>query len=202
MAHRWGLLCRLGGVLLVLQLAGCVGRVLPPEPQALANPVDIYLLDHGRHASLILPHEQGGVVRYSYGEWRWYVEGRRHLPIGAAAMLWPTDAGLGRGVYPEIEAPEQFQRLAPEGLVEVYTLQADTARVRALQRRLDAYFERAESEPVQSEEHGLDFVPYPRAYSAFHQSNLVVARWLRDLGMEVRGSPWFSNWRVDASRAR
>lgn len=177
---------------------------MPPEPQTLTEPVDVYLLDHGRHSSLVLPREQGGVVRYSYGDWRWYVEGRRDLPAGVAAMLWPTDAGLGRGIYPEFEASasDRFRRLAPEGLVDVYTWQAEAWRVRALRRRLDAYFERAESEPVASEKYGLEFVPHPRGYSAIHQSNLVVARWLRELDFDVRGVPWLSNWRVEVPRAR
>ncbi|MFQ3789729.1 hypothetical protein [Halomonas sp. A29] len=199
MEHRLYLLRWLGAGLCVLLLTACVGRVVPPAPHSLTEPVDIYLLDHGRHASLVLPREEGGMVRYSYGEWRWYVEGRRHLPAGAAAMLWPTAAGLGRGVYPEIDSPAQFHRLAPEGLTDVYPLQAEAGRVQALRQRLDGHFERAAGEPVPSEEFGLEFVPYPRRYSAAHQSNLVVARWLHALDVEVDGSPWFSNWRV-ASR--
>ncbi|MCE8015389.1 hypothetical protein HOP62_04780 [Halomonas sp. MCCC 1A17488] len=180
-----------------LLLAGCVGHVLPPEPSSLDRPVEVYVLDHGRHASLVLPREEGGMVRYSYGEWRWYVEGRRHWPAGAAAMLWPTASGLGRGEYPGVDSPEQFHRLAPEGLDEVYPIQAEAGRVLALRRRLDGHFERAAVEPVPSEEFGLAFVPHPRKYSAVHQSNLVVARWLRALDVEVRGSPWFSRWRVE-----
>lgn len=198
MAHRWGLPRWLAVMLLVASSSGCVGRVVPPEPHTLAQPVEVHLLDHGRHASLVLPRRNGGVVRYSYGDWRWYVEGRHHLAAGAAAMLWPTPAALGRGVYPTVESPERFRRLAPEGLVAVYSFQAEARRVRALRRRLDAYFERAEREPVASEEYGLDFVPHPQDYSVVHQSNLVVARWLRELGVDVHGVPWLSRWRVDA----
>lgn len=182
--------------LVVLVLTGCAGRIVPPEPRSFEQPVDIFLLDHGRHASLVLPRQSGGVVRYSYGDWRWYVEGRQHALSGAAAMLWPTDAGIGRAVHPDIATPEQFHRLAPEGLTAVYPLEADMGRVLALKRRLDAHFERADMEPVPSEQYGLEFVPYPRSYSAAHQSNLVVAQWLRELDFEVRGSPWLSNWRV------
>ncbi|MCE8025601.1 MULTISPECIES: hypothetical protein [Halomonadaceae] len=192
--RRW--LGTLLAMMAIVLLTGCAGRVVPPEPSLLEQPVDIYLLDHGRHASLVLPRESGGVVRYSYGDWRWYVEGRQHALSGAAAMLWPTDAGIGRAVHPDIDAPEQFHRLAPEGLTDIYPLEADMGRVQALKRRLDAHFERADVEPVPSEQYGLEFVPYPRGYSAAHQSNLVVAQWLRELDFEVRGSPWLSNWRV------
>lgn len=69
-------------LLVLLLLAGCAGRLTPPE--APVSPVTVYLLDHGRHASLVLPRREGGMVRYSYGEWRWYVEAERHLLSGAA----------------------------------------------------------------------------------------------------------------------
>ncbi|KAA0013711.1 hypothetical protein F0A17_04970 [Billgrantia pellis] len=175
-------------------LAGCVGRIIPP--QDIEQPVTFYLLDHGRHASLVLPGGQGGMVRYSFGEWRWYVDGRRNLLSGAVALLWPTRAGLGRGVFPEISDSEQFERLAPEGLERIHTLRADMRRVQALRLRLDARFEAPETEPVESEEFGLAFVPDSRRYSAVYQSNLVVANWLRQLGFEVRGTPWLSHWRI------
>lgn len=189
---------RLVRLLPVILLVGCVGRVVAPLPQNIEQPVAIYLLDHGRHASLVLPDGRGGMVRYSFGEWRWYVEGRRNLLSGAVALLWPTQAGLGRGLYPEIDEPEQFERLAPEGLEKIHTLQADAGSVQTLRRRLDARFEAADAEPVESEEFGLAFVPDPRRYSAVHQSNLVVADWLRQLGFEVLGTPWFSRWCIES----
>lgn len=191
-------LCWLGIAFLVLAMTGCVGRVVPPEPRTLSEPVDIYLLDHGRHASLVLPREQGGVVRYSYGDWRWYVEERQNVFTAASAMLWPTSAGLGKAVHDDIgiDQPRHFSRLAPEGVSGIYPLQAEAERVSALQKRLDGIFADADSEPVRSESYGLAFVPYARRYSAVHQSNLVVASWLRELDVEVQGSPWLSNWQV------
>ncbi|MCG6659017.1 hypothetical protein HOP52_14745 [Halomonas campisalis] len=178
-------------------LAGCAGRVIPPPTPA--EPVEVYLLDHGRHASLVLPRQQGGLVRYSYGEWAWYVEGRRHALAAVSALFWPTPSGLGRGVSEEATGRADLGRLAPEGVMRVYPLQADARRVMALERELDAHFERDGIEPVYSEEFGLEFVPYPRAYWFTYQSNLAVARWLRRLGIEVRGIPWLSNWRIDAA---
>ncbi|RCV89474.1 hypothetical protein [Billgrantia montanilacus] len=183
-------------LLVVLPMSGCTGRVMPPAPAELSQPLDVYLLDHGRHASLVLPVEEGGMVRYSYGEWRWYVEGRRHFLAGAAAMLVPTASALGRGVYEDVTGPGDFSRLAPEGLIRTYPLRAEAWRVRALQRRLDAHFS-GEIEPVYSEEFGLHFVPHPRAYWAAHQSNLVVAGWLRQLDIDIQGIPWYSRWRIE-----
>ncbi len=191
---------RLAPLLLVLLfLAGCAGRLTPPE--APGSPVTVYLLDHGRHASLVLPRREGGMVRYSYGEWRWYVEAERHPLAGVAALLWPTESALGRGVHEKVVSRELLPQLAPEGLVAVYPLWAEQSRVVALKRRLDGYFEAAEAPPVYSEEFDLFFVPYLRAYWWPHQSNLVVARWLRSLDVEVRGIPWLSRWRLEAPAA-
>lgn len=187
-------------LLLTLLLVGCAGRVSPPPVDTLEAPVEIFLLDHGRHASLVMPHREGGVARYSYGEWKWYVEGRQGVWRGVAAMLWPTRSGIGRTLHGDIDSPHShLDRLAPEGIETIYSLQADAELVIALQQSLDTHFARARMEPVFSEDYGLYFVPYPRDYSALHQSNLVVAQWLRQLDVEVKGSPWLSNWRIEAA---
>ena len=191
---RW--ICLL---LVVLLISACTGRVMPPAPAEISQPMDVYLIDHGRHSSLVLPREEGGMVRYSYGEWRWYVEGQRHFLSGAAALLVPTASALGRGIHEDVTGPGDFSRMAPEGLVRTYPLQAEAGRVRELRRRLDRHFE-GDVESVYSEEFGLHFVPHPRAYWAAHQSNLVVAGWLRQLDINIQGIPWYSRWRIESPR--
>ncbi|WP_163557415.1 hypothetical protein [Halomonas sp. NO4] len=178
----------------VLLLTGCAGRLVPPAE--VADPVDVYLLDHGRHASLVLPHHESGVVRYSYGDWQWYVEGQRHLLSATAAMLWPTSGALGRRVDEGLALPRELSRLAPEGVAESYSLVVERSRARALSRRLDARFAAA-APGVESPTFNLVFVRDPRGYWLAHQSNLVVADWLEELGVEVQGLPWLSRWRLD-----
>ncbi|MGM0703427.1 MAG: hypothetical protein ACQEUG_13645 [Pseudomonadota bacterium] len=179
---------------LLALLVGCAGRLVPPAE--VIDPVDVYLLDHGRHASLVMPHHEGGVVRYSYGDWQWYVEGRRHLLSGTAAMLWPTAGALGRRIDEGLELPGQLSRLSPEGVVASHPLVVERSRAGALSRRLDARF--AASGPgVESPEFNLVFVRDPRDYWLAHQSNLVVSGWLEELGVEVRGAPWLSRWHVN-----
>jgi len=58
----------------VLILGGCTTTTIvpPPSPQA---PATVLLLDHGLHASLVLPDETGRAVRYSYGDWDYYALG-------------------------------------------------------------------------------------------------------------------------------
>ncbi|WP_143089478.1 hypothetical protein [Marinospirillum celere] len=82
-------------LLVLLASSGCTGKI--SQPDSLENPVFILLLDFGTHSSLLLPRATpGGYVRYSYGDWSWYVEGRdqgyRALPV----LFWPTASGLGR----------------------------------------------------------------------------------------------------------
>lgn len=178
-------------LLALLLVVGCAGRLVPPgEPVA---PVTVYLLDHGRHASLVLPREDGRLARYSYGDWHWYVEGRRGPLSGLAALLWPTPGALGRSLG---EGGGDPRALAPEGVERVHALRVERRRVQALRRRLDARFAAADAAPVHSADFGLAFVPHPRSYWFAHQSNLVVAGWLRELGVEVGGSPWLSDWRL------
>lgn len=61
-----GLGCR------VVSLAGCVAHVQPPRVERGAQKV--FLVDHGRHPSLVLPHGEGRAVRYAYGDWKWFAE--------------------------------------------------------------------------------------------------------------------------------
>jgi hypothetical protein len=75
-------------------LSGCTTTVHPPA--RVADPAQIGVLDHGRHASLILESSGGDMVRYAYGDWNWFAL-RQTGPLEAsAAVLWPTRAALGR----------------------------------------------------------------------------------------------------------
>ena len=83
----------LGGAAAVLLLTQACTTVIVP-PVAPAEPGPVFLLDHGRHASLVLPRGDDGMVRYSYGEWKYYAQVRTGIGEASAAVLWPTRAGL------------------------------------------------------------------------------------------------------------
>ncbi|SDL69776.1 hypothetical protein SAMN05192555_106126 [Franzmannia pantelleriensis] len=193
---RYRLLLAIGVMLVATLLSGCAARVTPQAQ--LEAPQPVYLVDHSRHASLVIPHEDG-LTRYSYGEWGWYVEGQRGTLAGLSALLWPTPGGLGRKEHAALEVPPLPARVTPEGRQRVHALEAEAERVEMLRQRLDAYHAEAASPAVYSETYGLYFVPYSRDYWAAHQSNLKVVEWLQELGMEVRGSAWLSRWRITTS---
>jgi hypothetical protein len=60
---------------------------------------------------------------------------------------------------------------------------------------LDAIFFEGRAEHVYNDAYDLVFVLYPERYSLFHNSNQVVAKWLEELGCEVEGAAFFSEWR-------
>ena len=88
-----------GSLLLLATAAWAIGCgttvVMPTHP---ADPVTVYLLDHGHTSSLVLP-SGGGWVRYAYGDWNYYALGNDGFLDAIAALSWPTRGTLGRKEY-------------------------------------------------------------------------------------------------------
>jgi hypothetical protein len=184
---------RLGLVGVLLALAGCAAYVKPPpQPQA---PTRAFLLDHGRHATLVLPRG-GDLARYAYGDWDWYVEGRTGAGPAFRALFVPSDAALGRRL---LSGPAELDTILAQLRVEVrraYVIPVDRRRVDALTTRLDAEFSEA-GPAVYNAAFDLDFVPYPKPYGLGHNSNHMVAEWLHELGCQVEGPGTMGDWRVE-----
>lgn len=192
-ARRSGI--ALAALLVGVMSSGCAGVVTPPPSPD--DPVEVYLLDfYGPHTSLVLPRRSGGMVRYGYCDWRWCVEGRRNILTGTSALLWPTASGVGRAEYPGIRSREELGRLVPDGDDGVYRLRAGSAGVRALQQRLDAHFNDNGDATASRRAFGMEFVRHPRGYWFAHQSNLLLADWLREMGFEIRSYPLMVDWRL------
>jgi hypothetical protein len=180
-------------LLLILLLSGCTVRLSAPE---VTGPgVSIFLLDHGRHSSLVLPRGGGEVVRYSYGDWLYYAEAVTGFRSAAAAALWPTRAALGRRVLDANPVEEEVRRAVRVGVESILVLEVEADRVARLSSTLDSLFHAgAEEELRLNPLYDLEFVPHPRPYSVAHHSNQVVAGWLRELGVATRGLPLSSSW--------
>jgi len=176
-------------------LCGCQITVEPPgSPE---EPVMVYILDHGRHSSLVLPQDQGGgLVRYSYGDWQWYALGREGLYRGAAALFWPTQAALGRRELAAAATPQDLRRVVAVGMEAVHPVQVASRRAAELHKTLHALFERRQAEAVWNTDYDLEFAPHPAPYSLFRNSNSVVAGWLRELGCEVSPLAFWADWHV------
>ncbi|MBS3803584.1 MAG: DUF2459 domain-containing protein [Oleiphilaceae bacterium] len=185
----------LGLFLVFVMLPGCSTRVIPPaQPQ---QPVTVHLMDHGRHASLILPAPETGWVRYAHGEWRWYAKHETGFWRAVSALFLPTDAAIARGWLESVPGRGEYSPAIPEGFETIHSFSVEKHQVTALRSRLESHFEAPEKTYFQAR-YNLHFVPYPQAYSVLSNSNQVMAQWLRELGAEVESAGLLSDWRLQA----
>lgn len=178
-------------VLLATLLAACANVVHPPASPA--EPRTVFVLDHGRHTSLAITTADGRLIRYAYGEWRWYAEEETGLLRAFGAVLTPTAAALGRR---ELPGPPTYgnvrKRMA--GSRAVLEIHVPAADVDALHDELENLFYARSKDMLWNPRYNLMFVPHPQRYSMFHHSSHAVADWLERLQCEVRlgwpTSPW------------
>ncbi len=181
-----------GGWLLALLLApavlsGCAATLHPPPPPN--DPAPVVVLDHGRHNSLVLVVTDDRVMRYAFGEWRWYVDGETGLMRSLDALLRPTPAALGRMRLSGPPEPDCWVDQVGSEIRQVLVFSAERAKVARLAERIDALFDNAEVSPHYSQMLNLEFVLDERSYTLGYNSNHQVVAWLEALGFEVRGSP-------------
>jgi hypothetical protein len=154
----------------------------------------VWVLDHGRHSSLLLPAEQG-LARYSWGDWQWYAEGVTGLGSGLNALFAPSASALGRQRLPEAVDLGSALTHMSVGVAASTELRVEADAAHRLRESLDAHFERAARRHYNAD-FQLLFVPDPRPYSLADNSNRRVAEWLVELGCEIRGNPVLSGWRL------
>lgn len=185
---------------LVALLTGCGATIVKPDSPP-EDPVTVLLLDHGRHSSLVLPGPDDTLMtRYSYGDWSYYAEAEMGWMSGLRAVMWPTTGTLGRRV---LEGPPDEATVRSRlrvGIVEVIPLEVASREVRSLQQALETLYQGQLSTRIYNARFDLEFVEHPRDYSLRSNSNGMVASWLRALGLEVRGQPVWSRWRVESAQ--
>lgn len=183
-------------LLLVALLAGGCARITVVTPAQPEAPVAVFLLDHGRHSSLVLPDGQGGMVRYSYGDWAFYALRRTGLSTALAALLGPTPAALGRKQLAGPLTAAAVRRQLRVGVEQVLELPVELAAALHLQAQLEMLFEAGRAGLIYSAEMDVEFVPHPAPYSLGNNSNRVVGEWLEALGCTVEGRAVWSRWQV------
>lgn len=179
---------------LLLALCGCTNVITPPPPPGDA--VTVYLLDHGRHPSLVLPREDGKLTRYAYGQWNWYALGHTGVFQALGALLIPSQAGLGRREFDSTQL-QPIVQLDPAD--HVYAIQVEREAADRLRNELDSAFQANLSTLHANEPYHLEFVHDPEKYWFFHNSNHVTCDWLREVGCRVKGPGLLSDWRVTAA---
>ena len=187
-----------GCLLLPVALAvsiGCTTTVVAPG--SVKQPVTVFLLDHGRTPSLVLPAEPGRMVRYMYGDWEWYARSNTTAWRGFLALFVPTQGTLGRDEFPAVKSADALPGAVAVGIEELFPIEVERERAAALRQEIEAEFESQGERSVWSAESRARFVPHPQKYTWFTNSNQMMAEWLRALGCATRGPAFYSRWKVE-----
>jgi hypothetical protein len=166
-----------------IALGGCQHVIEPPA--RVSDPVRVFVIDYGRHASLALPNEQAGLIEWSWGDWNWFALERTGPVEGLQALFASPRSTLSRREL--APAPDAKELAARVGAQELLSLDVERERARALQRHLDARWLRRRHEAV-AHSTGRRFVPDDRRYSLFNNSVHELVRWLEALGADVSGT--------------
>lgn len=188
-------------VVVAVALGGCASTALR-SPEDPADPRMVFLIDHGRHSSIAVETASGGLVRYSYGDTRYYRNQDTSLGSGAAALLWPTPATLGRAELAADASVSSLRSQLVVGVEDIYSLQVAGEAADRLMAQLDGIHQQGVAEHVSVDAYGLVFAPHPKDYTWWHNSSSVVAGWLAEMGVEVRGLGLWSSWQVVAEDHR
>lgn len=173
-------------------LTTCTTLVEPPRNPP--DPVSTFLVDHGRHASLLLPDADGTLVEWVYGEWRWYALDESGWWRVPATAFWPTRGTLGRHERACAPTLEDVERTLD--CEEVFELPVPGDAVAGLHRRLQADFDAHRDTLHFQPLYQLDFVHHAQDYHCLDNCNHAVKRWLEELGCRVTGIGIFSDWKV------
>jgi hypothetical protein len=176
-------------------LSACAATLVPPP--AVEEPAGVYVLNHGRHTSLVLVPDEHTVQRQALGEWRWYVDGQSGLLRSLGALFLPTPAALGRMRLSGPPEPDCWVDQVGSDIHAVLAFDAEQSEVVALIEDINRLFEAPGAEPYYSSTLNLEFIIDDRPYTLGDNSNHRVTEWLERLGFEIRGNPVFGRMRPD-----
>ena len=181
-------------IAVVSLLTGCAYTITPPPSPT--DPVSIFVLDYGRHASLALPAtDEPVLVEYAYGDWNWFALDKSAWYDAFPTMLWPTQGALVRRRLDVAPTTAHLQRyLGCEEVLEI-TVSGNSATtlVMDLRRQFDDQIDTLHYQPL----YDRDFVHADKSFHLLHTCNHAVADWLGDVGCRVRGSTPFADFEVD-----
>jgi hypothetical protein len=186
-------------VVLMSVCGGCVTtRIVPPQPSG--DDVSVFVTDYGRHSSVLLPTPQGHYNEYAFGDFNWFALSHTTQTDAAHAMLWSAGGTLGRR---QIDLPvDDPAAVASDAMAyKVIRLRAARAKVDALIEDLDADFYARYDTVTWNTASAMWFVRSGEPYNALHNCNHLTARWLKQLGCEIRGSAMFSKFTLAEPRA-
>jgi hypothetical protein len=173
-------------------LTSCVTTIRPPASPL--DPVRVAVIDHGYHASLVLPAAGGTSVEYAYGEWEWFALNNDAWYRIFPALFWPTRGALGRRALPVPADPAALRTVV--AFQDLLVFEVGRAHAEALLRRLEARHAASAGPPVHNPLVGLTFVPDEMSYSCVVHCNTVLTDWLCELGCRVSAPACFAAFRI------
>lgn len=186
------LLTRFFGIVLLLALSSaCATRIVPPKK--VPDPTTVAVINYGRHSSLVLPRETGGSMEYAYGEWKWFAEEKTAPWRVFPALCWSTQGTIGR--RPLSFLPSDERALQQEGAKSVICFRVSAAAANRLEHRLDDEFSKSPATLFNPDEK-MYFAKVSDSYWGGHNCNTVLARWLKELGCEAKGTALFSDFEL------
>lgn len=188
-----GFICGSALAVLVLLCGGCATRVTPPAQ--LRDPVTVYVVDYGRHSSIILPTGGPRMMEYTYGDWEMYANNHYRWYSGWIKLLISEKGALGRRAI-EYTDNEQWMRMRiwAKRLMKV---EVERAKAAELLLDLERAYDRRIATMIVNVPIETHFVRHDSRYWLMHTCNQVTADWLRKLGCEVRGAAILSNFRIE-----
>ena len=189
----WALFGRRSWILAALLGAiGCTPQITPPAMST--NAVPVYVADYGRHSSLLLPDEKGGLVEFAWGDYAWFAENHTGSADALSALFWSSGSTLGSRHLPMIlPTNELAHALSAKRLLQ---FEADADRADAVREQLTEQFNRHRDTIVYNPRSDLFFVRDDDHYWFAHNCNHLTANWLRELGCEVSGMVLYSNFEL------
>lgn len=194
-ARRFRMVLLIVAALVASQLVPLAMWTTIVPPSRPVDPVTVFLVDFGTTPSLVLPDDEGGLIAYAYGDWRYYALGRQGPYESIAAVLWPTQGALGRKPLPGPASANRVRTGIGVQVQHVYALDVERDRVVRLRTMLEQLHR--ENLGTTTESYGMTFVHHPQPYTYWTNSNRMTAEWLRALGCELRGPALASRWRVE-----
>lgn len=179
----------------VLSAGGCAATIVPPEQPE--DPRPAFILDHGRHTTLVVVDSGGRPVRYAFGEFGSLSESDIGFFRGMGAMLMPSSGTLGRRVLPGEPTPDNVLDAVGVNVEKMYCIAVSGERSDRLQRILNLVFDENLASAKYNAGWNLEFVEHPEDYWFGSTSNQAVEKWLVELGCEVDGVTSFANWKVE-----
>ena len=102
--------CLPATVAAALMSGGCTVTIRPPL--APIDPVELFIIDYGRHSSLLIPDPDGsGLIEFAYGDWNWFALAKDGPLDVLPTLFFHTQGALGRwewNVAPDLDHMEFF----------------------------------------------------------------------------------------------